>query len=152
MYQPFEFAIAVRKTIAKTVKSLTLEQLNKIPEGCNNNIAWHLGHIAVSTELLCYIRSEAKPEQVVPLQEKYRNGTRPESWIAQTEIDELLSRLFTSLEAIESDYAKGVFAQIRPYATHTFGIEMNSIEMVFQACSHHDVLHAGQISMMRRGV
>ena len=150
MNEHFAFAKAVRKNIATLVSSLTIEQLNKIPDGCNNNIAWHLGHIVVSSELLCYIRTEAKLNQEIPLQEKYRNGTRPENFIQQTEIDYLLSRLQPSLEAIEADYSKGIFQTIKPYATHTFGIEMNTIEMVFQACSHHDVLHAGSIGIMRK--
>jgi len=150
MNQHFAFAKAIRNNIAETVKSLALEQLNKIPEGCNNNIAWHLGHILVSTELLCYIRSGVKLNQEIPLQEKYRNGTKPETFIQQTEIDYFLSRLLPSLVAIESDYAKGMFVTVKPYATHTFGIEMSTIETVFQACAHHDVLHAGCIGIMRK--
>lgn len=150
MNEHFAFAKATRRNIATLVNSLTIEELNKIPDGCNNNIAWHLGHIVVSSELLCYIRTEAKLNQEIPLQEKYRNDTKPENFIQQTEIDYLLSRLQSSLEAIEADYNKGMFQTIKPYATHTFGIEINTIEMVFQACSHHDVLHAGCMGIMRK--
>lgn len=146
----FEFAKATRKNIATVVNSLSLEQLNKIPAGLNNNIIWHLGHIVVSTELLCYVRTGVDTQRAIPLVEKYRNGTKPESFIEQEEIDFLLSRLTSSLEAIELDYTNGIFARIDPYATHTFGVTMNSIGMVFNACSHHDVLHAGNIGIMRK--
>jgi uncharacterized damage-inducible protein DinB len=150
MNSAFEFARATRKRIAETVQSLSIEQLNLIPAGCNNNIAWHLGHIVVSTELLCYIRSGVKLNQEIPLQEKYRNGTRPDAWIHQTEIDYMLSRLMPSLDNIEADYKAGLFGTISPYSTHTFGVEMSSIEEVFMAASHHDVLHAGNIAIMKR--
>lgn len=146
----FDFAKATRKNIAAIVSSLTLKQLNKIPAGLNNNIAWHLGHIVVSTELLCYVRTGVDEQRVIPLADKYRNGTKPDSFISQEEVDNLLSRLVTSIEKIEEDYSKGLFTTINPYATHTFGIEMDTIEMVFAACSHHDVLHAGNIGVMRK--
>lgn len=35
-------------------KDLTIEQLNKIPEGFNNNIVWNFGHIIVTQQMLCY--------------------------------------------------------------------------------------------------
>lgn len=150
MHQPFDFARSVRKTIAETVNGLTIDQLNTVPSGCSNNIAWQLGHIVVSTELLCYVRSRVQPGKEIPLQEKYRNGTRPVSFIQQTEIDYLLSRLITSLDAIEADHKAGRFGTLKPYATHTFGFEMQDIDTVFAACSHHDVLHAGNIGILKK--
>ncbi|MFT4062905.1 MAG: DinB family protein [Edaphocola sp.] len=148
--QPFEYALPIREKLTETVKSLSLEQLNKIPEGCNNNIAWHLGHIVVSTELLCYHRTGCKLNREIPMVEKYRNGTRPEKLVHQVEIDYLLSRLLVSLEEIKKGYIAGLFAGMKPYSTHTFGLEMHSIEEVFEACSHHDLLHAGCITIMKR--
>lgn len=149
---PFQFATATRKKIADKVSKLSIEQLNKIPAGCNNNIAWQLGHLVVSSEILCYHRTGAQPDKEIALADKYRNGSKPESFIEQSEIDILLHRLLSSYDAILEDHGKGIFKNIKPYATHTFGVEMTTIEEVFSVCSHHDVLHAGQISMMERWV
>lgn len=148
----FQFAIAIRNKIADKVSKLTIEQLNKIPGGCNNNIAWQLGHLVVSSEILCYQRTGVQPEKNIPSADKYRNGSRPESFIEQSEIDDLLRRLLKSYNVIIEDYNNGTFKNIIPYATHTFGVEMTTIEEVFSVCSHHDVLHAGQISIMERMV
>jgi len=150
MNNPFQFAIATRKKIADKIGKLSTEQLNEIPAGCNNNIAWQLGHLVVSSEILCYHRTSAAPNKEIALAEKYRNGSKPESFIEQAEINSLLQRLLSSYDAILEDNAKGIFKNITPYATHTFGVEMTTIEEVFSVCSHHDVLHAGQISIMER--
>ncbi|KAA5533385.1 DinB family protein [Taibaiella lutea] len=146
----FQFAIATRKKIADKISKLSIEQLNKIPTGCNNNIAWQLGHLVVSSEILCYHRTGIQPDKEIDLADKYRNGSRPESFIEQSEIDDLLKRFLNSYEAILEDYNKGIFKNITPYTTHTFGVEMTTIEEVFSVCSHHDVIHAGQISIMER--
>ena len=45
---------ATRSNIAKLVEGLSIEQLNHIPEGFNNNLAWNIGHILVTQELLIY--------------------------------------------------------------------------------------------------
>lgn len=150
MNNPFQFTIAIRKKITDLIRSLSIEQLNKIPAECNNNLAWHLGHIVVSPEILCYHRTGAMPEKEIGLVDKYRNGTKPESFINQEEVDGLIARLLPSYDAILEDYNKGIFETITPYATHTFGIEMTTIEEVFSVCSHHDLLHAGQMQVMRR--
>jgi len=147
---PFQFATAIRRKIADKISKLTIEQLNKIPAGCNNNIAWQLGHLVVSSEILCYHRTGAQPDKEIALADKYRNGSKPESFIEQSEIDELMKRFLNSYDAILEDHSKGVFNHIKPYATHTFGVEMTTIEEVFSVCSHHDTLHAGQISVMER--
>jgi hypothetical protein len=36
----------------------TLEQLNKIPEGYNNNLIWNIAHVVVVQQMLVYKLSE----------------------------------------------------------------------------------------------
>lgn len=150
MSSHFQFATAIRTKIATLIKSLSIEQLNKIPDGLNNNLAWHLGHIVVSSEILCYHRTGATPEKEIALANKYRNGTKPEHFITQEEIDSLLERLLSSYDAISKDYEQGVFKEIIPYSTHTFGFELTDIKEVFATCSHHDLLHAGNMMTIRK--
>lgn len=146
----FQFALAIREKIVDLAQSLSVEQLNKIPAGMNNNIIWHIGHLVVSSEILCYHRTGVWPEKEIELADKYRNGSKPESFVEQAEITILLQRLMNSYDAILADYNKGIFKNITPYATLTFGVEMSTIEEVMSVCSHHDVLHAGQIQIMKR--
>jgi hypothetical protein len=150
MTDVFQFSHVMREKLIALVRGLSIDQLNKIPEGLNNNIAWHIGHIVVSTEILCYQRSGVQPDKVIYLADKYKNGTRPESFIEQAEVDDLLSRLITSLQEIEADYAKGFFTKMTPYTTHTFGFEIPNIEGVFECCTHHDLLHCGNMNIIKK--
>ena len=150
MIKHFEVAKVVRGKIATIARELTTEQLNKIPEGFRNNIAWHIGHIVVSTEALCYVRSGVNPAKNIPHIADYQNGSVPKSVIGTEEIQYFLNRLQDSLTEIEADYQNGVFATVKPYATMTFGIEMKDIETIFEVSAYHDTLHFGHIQAMRK--
>lgn len=148
--QSLNYARVVRTKMLAIVDSLSLEQLNQIPVGCNNNIAWHLGHLVVSSQLLCYVRTGADVTRVVPFADQYRNGSKPDAWIEQSEIDELKSMLLTSIDAIEEDFKKGIFEKTEAYTTHTFGLMLHNIEDVLECCAMHDTLHLGNVMMMKK--
>lgn len=141
----FDFSIAIRKKIVLLLSTLTEEQLNKIPEGFNNNLVWHLGHLVVSTPLLCYVRTGVDPEKLVPFADLYRNGTKPTKAVLQDDIYQLLSLLISTITDIQKDYAKGVFSQTQEYSTHTFGINLKNFEEVLACCAMHDSVHWGNI-------
>lgn len=146
--QSLNYARVVRRKMLAIVDSLNLEQLNQIPMGCNNNIAWHLGHLVVSSQLLCYVRTGVDANREVPFADKYRNGTKPETWIEQNEIDELKSLLLTSIDTVEQDYQQGAFGKTEAYTTHTFGLMLHNIDDVLECCALHDTLHLGNVMMM----
>ncbi|HET8573643.1 MAG TPA: DinB family protein [Edaphocola sp.] len=150
MIKHFEVAKVVREKIAKITGELTTGQLNKIPEGFRNNIAWHIGHIVVSTEALCYLRSGVSLEKNIPHINDYQNGSVPKPVIGAEEIQYFLNRLQASLNEITADYQKGAFTTFQPYATMTFGIEMTNMETVFEMSAYHDTLHFGHIQAMRK--
>ncbi|MES2479092.1 MAG: DinB family protein [Bacteroidota bacterium] len=148
--QSLNYARVVRKKMLAIVDALSLEQLNQIPAGCNNNIAWHLGHLVVSTQLLSYVRTGVQSERLVPFADKYRNGTKPELWIEQSEIDELKSALMASIDTLEQDYQQGIFDKTEAYATHTFGLMLHNIDDVLECCALHDTVHLGNVMMMKK--
>lgn len=45
---------ASRNKLLSLLADLTTEELNYIPTGFNNNLAWQMGHLVVSQQLLCY--------------------------------------------------------------------------------------------------
>ncbi|WP_205896842.1 DinB family protein, partial [Pseudomonas viridiflava] len=47
--------------ILDLVKDLSIEQLNKIPDGFNNNIIWNIAHLTAAQQNLCYTRSGLLP-------------------------------------------------------------------------------------------
>jgi len=150
MQHQFLFSKSIRSKIIPLYQSLTIEQLNKIPNGFRNNLAWHLGHIVVTNDILCYIKTGVQPEKEIPYMDQYKNGSVPEKFIERSEIDYFLNRLLPSLEAIEADFQKGIFKEIQPYATMTFGVEMKDIATYFACCEHHDILHYGNMQAMKK--
>lgn len=148
--QPFEAAYAIRHKMIELMDSLSYEQLNKTPKELNNNIIWHIGHIMVSTEILCYWRSGIDESRTIHLADKYKNGTKPEGIVDAEEIAFIKTRLLESLQEIEDDYTTGKLKNITPYSTHTFGVTMNNIETVFKYCCLHDALHNGCIAIMKK--
>lgn len=150
--QSFAYARVVRQKILDLIAPLSVAQLNQIPEACNNNIAWHLGHLVVSTQLLCYVRTGVQADKEVKYAEMFKNGTRPDGFFDGSLVEDLKKQLIESIDVLEQDYKNGLFGTIQPYSTHTFGLQLLSIEDVLECCALHDTLHYGNIIMMKKSV
>lgn len=146
----FKYIRRNRELFLQLVNSLHIEQLNKIPDGFNNNIAWNFGHIVVSTQNLCYVRPNVKPGIGIPFRMKYQKDSKPEGFITQDEIDTLKQQLFSTIDAIEEDIKNNVFKNITPYATSTYGYEMKTIEEILTCTLAHDSLHYGYALAQRK--
>ena len=139
----FKYIKRNRELFLQLVNSLNIEQLNKIPDGFNNNIVWNFGHIVVSTQSLCYVRPEVKPDIDIPFRAKYQKGSKPESFITQQEIDTLKQQLLSTIDSIENDVKNNVFEKITPYSTATYGYEMTTIGEILTCTLAHDSMHYG---------
>lgn len=147
----FEGIRQTRKVFISLVNSLSVEQLNTLPPGFNNNIAWNLGHIMVTTQALCYQRSGVNPNFKIPLFSAYRKDSRPTYPIQSNEISFIKELLAHSIDQIEKDYQSGVFARdFVPFSTSTYGAELTSIEEVLVTTLMHDNLHLGYAQAQRR--
>lgn len=146
----FKYIRRNRELFLEMINDLNIEQLNKIPEGFNNNIAWNFGHIVVSTQLLCYVRPRVDVNKAIDFREKFQKGSKPESFITQEEVDVLKQQLFSTIDAIEQDVKKGVFNNIIPYPTHTYGYEMSTIEEILTCTLAHDSMHYGYALAQRK--
>jgi hypothetical protein len=140
---------ACRDNFAKLAQSLSLEQLNAVPPGFGNNIAWNLGHVIVTQQLLCY--KLAGLPMMIPdrLVEAYRKGTRPEKPATQAEIDDLLLLLRTSADRMEQDMARGSFQHYQRYAT-SYGVVLESFEDALRFNTVHESLHLGYAMALRK--
>ena len=54
MHQTFAVTKNSRKALSHFLDVISLEQLNKIPVGFNNNIIWNITHIVVVQQMLAY--------------------------------------------------------------------------------------------------
>lgn len=153
MNEIFEFIINSRKSFIQLIDGLSIEQLNKIPEGFNNNIIWNFGHIVVSTQTLCYVRTGILPDtSTVKFNEFYKKDTKPSYTVNEDEVAELKDIAIASIEKIREDYANGKFSAITPFTTATYGVQMNSIEEVLITTVGHDNLHFGYATALKKGI
>ncbi|OIR03425.1 DinB superfamily protein [mine drainage metagenome] len=131
-----------RRNFLNLIDSLSVEQLNKIPAGMNNNIAWNFGHIVATQQLLCYTLAGAVPRVDQSLIDKYRKGTKPESFIDSDEI-ELLKKLSISLiDELEKDIKTDIFNNYKSYPT-SYGVGLSSIEDAVNFFPMHEAMHYG---------
>lgn len=146
-----EIIRASRKALLFLVEDLTTEQLNKIPTGFNNNLAWQMGHLIVSQQLLCYKLSNNELVIDPNLVEKYKNGSKPESFISAEEIAQLKHDLLGVIDQLESDLATDKFNNYFPYTISTYkGLKLESLQDAVKFIASHDGLHYGCSLMMKK--
>jgi hypothetical protein len=151
MKEVLKFIIDARKTFIQLIDELSIEQLNEIPEGFNNNIIWNFGHIVVTTPLLCYVRTGIwKDSSTVNYVSSYGKGTKPTYFVTKEEVEELKKLAISSIESIEADYNEGKLSQITPFETSTYGAVLNNIEDVLITIGGHDNIHLGYAMAQKR--
>ncbi len=148
----FEYIKQTRATFTQLIEGLGIDEINTIPDGFRNNIGWNFGHIVVSTQGLCYRRTNVQPDRDIPFLSAYAKGTTPTNWINAEELEILRSAAVETILQIERDYENGVFASIDPYATATYGLQMDTIEKVLTVALAHDNLHLGYATALRKAV
>ncbi|WP_437919102.1 DinB family protein [Sphingobacterium sp. LRF_L2] len=153
MEKVFNFIIDARRAFIELIDGLTTEELNHIPEGFNNNIIWNFGHIVVSTQTLCYVRTEIHADATAfKYVDAYKKGSKPTYFVQAEEIAELKEIALASIETIQKAYNDGVFSKITPFETSTYKSSLNSIEDVIITTVGHDNLHFGYAQAQRRAL
>src|SRR5690606_6624868 len=100
MIPNFQLLNITRKNFLNALSGLSIEQLNFIPEGFNNNIIWNFGHVVVTQQLLCYQMAGLELKVEPELTAKYRKGTKPEGLISEEELQKLKELAFPLLEEL----------------------------------------------------
>ena len=149
MNQTFETIRVSRKLTSQFLENYSLEQLNKIPEGFNNNIIWNIAHIIVTQQLLVYKLSGLPMMVSDELVDKYRKGTKPDGAISQLELDEIKSLLFKTINQTEVDYNAKVFKSYNELTT-SLGFTIKDIEDALSFNNYHEALHVGIMMSIRK--
>lgn len=131
------------------ISGLSIPELNRIPEGFNNNIIWNLGHLIAAQEGIFYLRGKLELNIEQEFFNSFKNGSRPEREIHAEEIENIKSLLFSSLDQFESDLEKNVFHNY-PAWTTSMGITINSIDDAINFLPFHEGLHMGHIMAYKR--
>jgi len=138
-----------RNLISKFIQGYTLEQLNKVPEGFNNNIIWNIAHVIVTQQILVYKLSGLPMIVTDEMVEKYRKGTKTEHFANQEEVDEILSLLTLTMDQTDKDIENKIFKNFTEYPTST-GYVLTSAQDAMTFNNFHEGIHLGVILGLRK--
>lgn len=149
MNQHLENIRKFRTYVIDHVKDLSLEKLNKIPQGFNNNIIWNIGHLVAAQQSICYLKGGLESPLQRSSYEAFMPGTRPEHFFDSDEEDQIKVLLVTSVDLLQKDVELDYFDSFVPW-TNRYGITLNSIEDAIAYLHFHDGLHIGAIMSIRK--
>jgi hypothetical protein len=138
-----------RNNIFKTFDGLSIEELNRIPKGLNNNLIWNFGHVIATQQLLCYGLSGNKTFVSSEVIDAYRKGTKPGDFVSEETYKELIELSATALNQMEKDYASGLFKEYNTYTT-SYGTTLSDIEEAIMFNNVHEGLHFGYCIALRK--
>jgi len=152
MHFSLEVLSNTRKFFNNFLEKTSLDDLNKIPQGFNNNIIWNVGHIVVTQQLLAYKLSGLPMMVSETMIAKYMKGTKPESYVNQNEVDELKQLLFSTIEKTKEDFNHSVFKNFQEYTVSTTGNVLSNIDDSFQFILFHEGMHLGYVMALFRAL
>jgi hypothetical protein len=140
----FDITLKNRILLKNFLENHTLEELNTVPEGFNNNIIWNIAHTIVTQQLLTYKLSGlpmlVSDEMVIT----YQKGSKVRRNVSQAEVDEIKSLLFSTVEKTKDDYNNKRFKSYTEYTTST-NSTMKKVEDAIVFNNFHEGIHLGYI-------
>ncbi len=133
-----------RNALIGDIKKLDADVLDVQPNGFNNTIHWHIGHVLTVTEQFLF--GYPKESQHIPENYKalFGNGTKPADWTGDVPaVAELTKQLTDQLERIKQIPAEHFEKELDQsiLGQNTFG-ELAALS------AYHEANHIGQIHAM----
>lgn len=138
-----------RKALKRILDSVTVEQINTIPAGFNNNIIWNCAHIISVQQMLTYGLGNLPFTVDKAMVMEFGPGTKPVKLYDETFIISIKTLLFQTYEQLESDIAEMKFKTLNPFVT-LLNFEIADIESGIAFNQYHEALHMGHILNIRR--
>ena len=149
MQQALEITTTSRKILSQYLDNHTLEQLNTIPAGFNNNLIWNIAHVMITQQVLVYRLSGLPLLISDEMVAKYRKGTKPELDATQAEVDEIQSLLMSIIEQTKTDFNNKIFKNFQEYPTST-GFTLKNAEDAIAFNNFHEGIHLGVIMSIKK--
>ncbi len=149
MNKQFEILKANRVLILKIIENLSLEQLNKIPNGFKNNIVWNLAHLTVTQQLLCYEKSGLSTLVSTDMITSYKKGTAPGKDVSKEEFEHLKVEFLQLPNKFAEDFRSNVFTTYNSYTTSA-NVTLNNIQDALEFNNFHEGIHLGAIMSLKK--
>lgn len=133
----------------KVIEGLTIEQLNKIPTGHNNNIIWNIAHLVVTQQLLCYKLSGLECKVSKEIIAEFQKGSAPSYTVSEEEIKAIKKQFLELPEILEIDLEKDIFKNYIDYTT-SVDVTLKNIEDAVIFNLFHEGIHLGIILQLKK--
>lgn len=149
MEKYFDIMQKTRINLVHLFDGLTIEQLNKIPEGFNNNLIWNFAHLLATQQLIFYGLAGLSLNVDEQFIKNYRRYTKPEDFVSTAELEAIKQNFEQTQQQFFEDYSKDAFHSFKPYTT-SFGVQLDTVDDAIRFSSVHDGLHLGYAMAMKR--
>lgn len=147
----FDITLKNRAVLKSFIENYSLEDLNKIPEGFNNNIIWNIAHTIAVQQSLIYKLSGLPPIISEEMITTFKKGTKPERDLNQAEVDEIKGLLFSTVEKTREDFENEVFQNFHEYTVTTKNTLTNVLEAI-EFNNFHEGIHLGYILALKKSL
>ena len=139
-----------RQNILSITAALSIEQLNTVPRGFNNNLIWNMGHCLVTPTIIGvradreFLLGSSRYDCPLPA-----GGTKPEGAVGEEETATIRSLLASTPALVLEDYRQGKFQTFREYAT-LYGVTLYQVEDALRFNVVHEAMHLGYMMAQKR--
>ena len=151
MQKRFDTLLKCRALTLKAIENCSNEQLNKIPAGFKNNIAWNVAHLLVSQQSLCYKLSGLDSLVLEETIQNFQKGTSPSYTVTDEEFETIKKQFLELPVILDEDYTKGIFKNYNEFTT-SFNITLSSIDDAIEFNLLHEGIHLGVILQLLKFV
>ena len=144
----FDILLKNRAFLKSMIENYSLEDLNKIPKGFNNNIIWNVAHTIAIQQSLVYKLSGLPPVISEDMITTFKKGTKPERDLSQAEVDQIKGLLFSTVEKTKEDYENKFFRNYHTYTVTTKNTITNVLEAI-EFNNYHEGIHLGYILALK---
>jgi hypothetical protein len=126
-----------------------------MPPGCPTHVAWQVGHLAMAEYGLCLFRQRGRQEVDLELMSSnfrklFSRGSLPEAeptkYPNPAEIRATLDRVHAQVLREAPEFTP---ERLKEPVEPPFAVEATKLGCLL-FCSHHEMLHAGQLGLLRR--
>lgn len=139
----------IRIYLLQLTEDLSADELNKVPEGFNNNVIWNLAHIISAQQRICYVRAGQPVVLDEAFVERYKPGTKAEEQLSADDIQAVKAQLLSTIDQLEADLQTGIFDNYTAWDTR-YGVRINTINDAVEFLLYHDGLHTGYMMAQKR--
>ncbi|MFT9849261.1 DinB family protein [Aneurinibacillus sp. REN35] len=145
-----QFLIA-RNRLVSTLEKLTPEEASRKPEGFNNTIHWHAGHILLIAEKFLFMAPTGSNQVPDHYDTFFANGTKPGDWTdTPPSLAEIIDRLKDQENRFKACEANQIDAALPKPFTLGSGLVMETAGELMNMAIYHEGIHTGYINAMKR--